>query len=120
MQPLTEEQIRSSFVNASEEHLARMTIPGLHEMLWEEREFLGWRDVRHPRLGYLVYWDEETPVGLVVKAADPWTPSRQTSMCSLCQSMQPAYQVSMFTAPKAGQAGLDGSTVGTYICDDLA
>ena len=26
----------------------------------------------------------------------------------------------MFTAPRAGQAGQNGNTIGTYICDDLA
>jgi hypothetical protein len=26
----------------------------------------------------------------------------------------------MFSAPRAGEAGRNGNTVGTYICDDLA
>jgi hypothetical protein len=28
--------------------------------------------------------------------------------------------VRLFTAPKAGEAGLNGNTLGTYICEDLA
>jgi hypothetical protein len=41
-------------------------------------------------------------------------------MCNLCHTMQPADQVSMFTARKAGRAGDIGDSVGTYICADLS
>ena len=41
-------------------------------------------------------------------------------MCSLCHTPQPSHQVSLFTAPRAGDAGKDGNTVGTYICSDLS
>jgi hypothetical protein len=34
--------------------------------------------------------------------------------------MQPADQVLLFSARKAGDAGLRGDTVGTYICTDLS
>ena len=52
MKPLTEADIRSSFVNATPDELAQLPIPGLHEMLWDEREFLGWRDPQAARRGY--------------------------------------------------------------------
>jgi hypothetical protein len=41
-------------------------------------------------------------------------------MCSFCHSSQPATQVRMFSAPRAGEAGRNGNTIGSYICDDLA
>ena len=41
-------------------------------------------------------------------------------MCSLCRISQPSDQVTLFSAPRAGQAGRDGNTIGTYICDDLS
>jgi len=44
MKPLTAEEIRSSIVNASEAEIVAMPLPGLHEVLWDEREFLGWLD----------------------------------------------------------------------------
>ena len=41
-------------------------------------------------------------------------------MCLLCEPPQPADAVSLFTARRAGEAGRNGNTVGTYICADLA
>jgi hypothetical protein len=41
-------------------------------------------------------------------------------MCLLCQTTQPGDGVSLFTARRAGEAGRNGNTVGTYICADLA
>lgn len=121
MRPLTEEDIRSAFVNASDEELHRMPIPGLHETLWDEREFLGWRDPQ-TRLGYLVHWDaqERTPIGILVRSAGGSLRAGIAAMCSFCHSPQPATQVKLFSAPRAGEAGRNGNTIGTYICEDLA
>lgn len=41
-------------------------------------------------------------------------------MCALCRTPQPSDQVTMFSAPKAGESGRNGNSVGTYICNDLA
>ena len=43
-------------INMTEAELDAMTLPGLHETLWDDREFLGWRDATHPTKGYLVFW----------------------------------------------------------------
>lgn len=120
MKPLTADDIRASFLNAPREVVERMTLPGLHEVLWDEREYLGWRDRRAPQRGYLVHWVDERPVGLVLRASEFSLEHGISAQCSLCRIAQPSHQVTMFTAPKAGEAGLEGSTVGTYICDDLA
>jgi hypothetical protein len=40
-------------------------------------------------------------------------------MCSLCHTPQPSTQVVMFSAPRGGEAGRDGNSIGTYICADL-
>jgi len=119
MKPLTEDEIRASIVNASPADVARMPLPGLHETVWETREYLGWRDPGSPQRGYIVFWREGVPVGMVVRAATSQMSRSIAAMCSLCRTQQPASQVSLFTVPKAGQAGLDGNTVGTYICSDL-
>lgn len=120
MKPLTEDDIRSSFVNALPGDLDRLPIPGLHEMLWDDREFLGWRDPQAHLRGYIVSWLDDRPTGLVVRTASTTLRPGIAAMCSLCHSPQPATQVRLFTAPRAGEAGLNGNTVGTYICEDLA
>jgi hypothetical protein len=120
MKPLTETDIRESFVNAQPGDLDRLPIPGLHEMLWDEREFLGWRDPQAHQRGYIVHWMDDRPVGLVVRSSSSSLRPGIAAMCSLCHSPQPATQVRLFTAPKAGEAGLNGNTLGTYICEDLA
>jgi hypothetical protein len=118
VKPLTEADIRSSFVNATPDELAQLPIPGLHEMLWDEREFLGWRDPQAPQRGYVVFWRDDEPVGFTVRAAESRIRGG-SAMCSLCQTLQPADQVRMFSAPRAGAAGMKGNSVGTYICADL-
>jgi hypothetical protein len=57
---------------------------------------------------------------MVVRAAENRMSRAMSAICSLCRTQQPASQVSLFSVPKAGQAGRDGNTVGTYICSDLA
>ena len=120
MKPLTESDIRESFVNALPGDLDRLPIPGLHEMLWTDREFLGWRDPQAHQRGYIVHWVDDLPVGLVVRSSGASLRPGIAARCSLCHSPQPATQVRLFTAPKAGEAGANGDTVGTYICEDLA
>ncbi len=119
MLPLTESEIRASFTNTSPQELARMTLPGLHEIVWEDREFLGWRDAHAIHRGYIVFWRDDRPVGIMLKAAGSRMRPGISAMCSLCRTPLPGGQVTLFTAPRAGQAGIDGSTIGTYICSDL-
>jgi hypothetical protein len=120
MQPLTEEQIRASFVNLTADAVERMPMPGLHETVWEDREYLGWLDANYAQRGYIVYWREGKPFGIVLRSASSSMSHGISAMCSLCRTHQPGSQVSLFTVPKAGQAGLNGNTIGTYICSDLS
>jgi hypothetical protein len=119
VQPLTESDIRSSFVNATPEELAQLPIPGLHETLWNEREYLGWRDPQAARRGYMVSWMDGEPVGIVVRAAGGSLRPGIAAMCSFCHSPQPATQVRLFSAARGGEAGRNGNTIGSYICEDL-
>lgn len=120
MKPLTETDIRASIVNASKGDIERMPLPGLHEVLWDQREYLGWRDHGSPLRGYLVHWVDDRPVGIVLRASGGRMRAGISAMCSLCRTPQPSDQVTLFSAARAGQAGRDGNTVGTYICADLA
>ncbi len=120
MKPLTREQIVGSLVNMSEVDLRVMSFPGLHETLWDEREFLGWRDAHHPTKGYLVFWVGNDARGLMVRSAESSMPAGRSALCALCHTQQPAPQVSLFVAPKTGEEGARGNTVGTYLCADLS
>jgi len=120
MLPVSEADIRRCLINMSEAEINQMTIPGLHETIWDEREFLGWRDAMNPRRGYLVFWAGESPRGFMVRAAETPMPAGRSALCALCHTHQPAPQVSLFVAPKAGEEGRRGNTVGTYLCADLS
>ena len=120
MQPLTPSDIRESFVNASQGEAERVPMPGLHEVIWEDREYLGWRDQQAHQRGYLVHWVGDRPVGILLRASEFSLQPGISAMCSLCRITRRSDQVTLFSAPRAGQAGRDGNTVGTYICDDLA
>lgn len=120
MRELTAEQIRESMVNATEAEIEKMPLPGLYETLWDEREYLGWRDPDGSPRGYIVHWVDDRPVGFIVRAASSTLRSGIGAMCSFCHTPQPSTQVLMFSAPKGGAAGRDGNTIGTYLCADLA
>ncbi len=118
MKPLDAADIRASFVNAEGLDVEQIPLPGLHEVLWDEREFLGWRDGSTAHRGYLVYWRGDEPTGIVLRAASTRLPAG-SAMCSFCSTAQPAGQVRLFSALRAGEAGRSGNSVGTYICADL-
>lgn len=119
MRAMTEEAIRSGVVNAPPEEAERMPLPGLHEVVWTDREYLGWRDPGSPSRGYLAYWQDDRAVVIALRASDVRL-RPGSAICSLCNTPQPAGQVTMFSAPLAGEAGRRGDSVGTYICADLA
>ncbi|MFD1721777.1 FBP domain-containing protein [Amnibacterium endophyticum] len=119
MQPVTEEQIRDSFVNTTAGDAKRVPMPGLHEVLWTEREYLGWHDAKAPQRAYLTVWRGDHPISFVLRAAEQRTRPGIGGMCSLCHTPQPASQVALFSAARPGDAGRKGDTVGTYICADL-
>lgn len=120
MRPLSPDEIRSSMVNVDPAERDEIPLPGLHETVWDDREFLGWRDPERPHRGYIVFWEGDTPRGLCVRASESTMPPGRPAMCSLCHTQQPAPQVSLFVAKKSGARGRRGDTVGTYLCRDLS
>jgi hypothetical protein len=118
--PLTEHQVRRSFVNCSRGEARGLTLPkDFAELDWDELELLGWRDPKAPLRGYLVVESDDEVVGIAVRAAESRMSVRTTAMCLLCQTAQTGDAVSLFTARRVGEAGRNGNTVGTYICADL-
>jgi hypothetical protein len=121
MQRLTGDEIKRSFANSSRSRVKAMTPPvGLAELDWESHDYLGWRDAKAPGRAYLVTPHGSDVVGLELAAPTSTDPRRGTGLCELCRSAHPADGVNLFVARKAGAAGRQGNSVGTYICADLA
>ncbi len=120
MRPLTADELRASFVNAAPDELRAIEVPLKVVMTdWDPLDFLAWRDPKFRDRGYLVAEVDGEPRGIVLRKAAGNSRAR-AAMCNLCHTMQPADQVSLFSARKAGRAGEHGDSVGTYICADLS
>ncbi|WP_137843100.1 FBP domain-containing protein [Microbacterium sp. 2FI] len=120
MRPLTEQDVRSSFVNASPDDLRLVALPSDFVLVdWDHLDFFAWRDPRTRGRGYVIIEVDGEARGVVLRASDTSSHAR-SAMCNLCHTMQPADQVALFTARKAGDAGDNGDSVGTYICTDLS
>ena len=120
VKPLTAAEIRTSFVNLSKSQAKAMTLPaGLDGTDWDVLDYLGWRDPKAPARAYLVLWRDQRPLGLALRAPST-SGGRGSALCNLCWSAHRPSDVVLFVAPRAGSAGREGNTVGTYVCADLA
>lgn len=120
MRALTENEVRDAFVNATPDELRVIAMP--HDFVltdWDHLDFFAWRDPRTRGRGYVIAERDGEPTGVVLRAAEGQSRAR-SAMCNLCHTMQPGDQVSLFTARRAGVAGEQGDTVGTYMCADLS
>ncbi|MER6346930.1 FBP domain-containing protein [Streptomyces sp. NPDC001595] len=122
MRPLTEKDIRDSFVNCSKGEAKRLPLPrDLAERPWDDLDFLGWRDPGAPDRSYLVAErDDGGLAGISLRFPPPQRGFLQRSMCALCLTSHPRGGVSLMTARKAGAAGREGNSAGLYMCTDLA
>ncbi|HEY6931782.1 MAG TPA: FBP domain-containing protein [Marmoricola sp.] len=121
MEPLTETEVRASFVNATKGEIARMNLPpDLDQQPWAELDLLGWVDPKAPRSGYLVVpMSGRGPVGVQLKRAAGGG-TRRARMCSLCTTTHSGQGVALMVAPRAGRSGRAGNTVGLQMCSSLA
>ncbi|MFE0465400.1 FBP domain-containing protein [Kitasatospora sp. NPDC058965] len=120
MKPLTEPEIRAAFVNCSKGEAKRLNLPrDLAERPWEDLDFLGWRDPQAPDRAYLVTELAGRVTAVVLRSPSAAAWQQRRSLCSLCVTMHTG-GVSLMVAPRAGQAGKEGSSVGAYLCADLA
>jgi hypothetical protein len=121
MRPLTERDIRDSFINCSKGEAKRLPVPrDLDDRPWQDLDFLGWRDPGAPDRSYLVAERPDGPVGVTLRFPAAQRGFLQRSLCSLCLTGHPRGGVSLMTARKAGAAGREGNSVGLYMCTDLA
>lgn len=117
MMPLNEREIRAAFVNCSKGEASRLHLPrDLAATRWENLDYLGWRDPQAPARAHVVVEHAGAPVGVALRAPGG---GKQRGMCSLCASVRSG-AVELMVAPRAGKAGRQGHSVGTYICGDLA
>ncbi|AXE25212.1 FBP domain-containing protein [Streptomyces globosus] len=123
MEPLTEKQIRASFVNCTKGEASRLKLPpDFGELPWEDLDFLGWVDPAAPLRAYLVRPGADgaaVGIGLRVPVTHR-TSAVRSSVCQICLTAHAASGVSLLVAPLAGARGRDGNTVGSYVCADLA
>lgn len=120
MLPLTEREIRGSFVNLTQGATKRMNVPrDLADRTWKDLDYLGWRDPQAPARGYLVVTHRERVVGIALRASDGAAGRPRKNMCSLCMTVHAGGGVALLVAPRTGRAGQQGHSVGTYICADL-
>jgi len=118
MEPLTERDIRASFINCTKGETKRLAVPAdLADRPWSDLDFLGWRDPASPQRAYLVAESGGALLGVAMRLASPTAGRPRRSMCSLCLTTHTPGGVSLMTAAKAGR---NGNSVGTYICIDLA
>ena len=120
---MTENDIRTSFVNCSKGEARRAGVPkDLDEQPWDDLDFLGWRDPGAPDRGYLVAErDDGSHVGIALRATSGSSRGfTARSMCSLCLTTHTSGGVALMTARRTGEAGRQGNSVGQYLCTDLA
>lgn len=118
MHPLTEKQLRSSFVNASRRETTDATLPDLSSLEWDRLDYLGWRDRRAPLAAYVVVPVDDEPTGVLLRAADAPLVRRRT-VCAWCEDVVVTQDVSFYVARRGGASGKRGNTVGTLICTDF-
>lgn len=115
MLPFTEEQIRTSLINASLRERKNLNLPESFSSLdWKNLDFLGWRDRKYPRLGYLIAWVDGNPTGLILRHIEGRLSSR--AQCAWCEDVTLPNDVVFFNAKRGGSAGRNGDTVATLMC----
>ncbi len=78
MTPLTEQEIRSAFVNCTKGESKRLSVPrDLAERPWADLDYLGWRDPQAPDRAYLVTELDGHRTALTLRCPAPGT--RQTA-----------------------------------------
>jgi hypothetical protein len=121
MRPLTERDIRASFVNCSKGEAKRLGLPkDFADLPWDDLDFLGWRDPGAPERAYLVAEHGGRLVGISLRGTSGTSRGfTARSLCSLCLTTRTGGAVALMTARRTGEAGKQGNTVGQYLCGDL-
>lgn len=121
MKPLTEHDVRTSFVNCSKGEAKRLNLPkDFADLPWDDLDFLGWQDPGAPGRAYLIAERDDRLAGVSLRVAGGASRGfTSRSMCSLCLTTRTGGGVSLMTARRTGEAGRQGNSVGQYMCGDL-
>lgn len=114
MHPFTDKEIRASFINTSLKERSSIALPELGGIAWDELDFLGWRDRRLDNIGYVVARLGAEPIGVMLRTGNGRTRTRP--QCSWCEDVHLPNDVVFFSAKRAGRAGRNGDTLGTFVC----
>jgi hypothetical protein len=123
MRPLTDQDVRTSFINCSKGEAKRLGLPkDFADLAWDDLDFLGWRDPGAPERAYLVAERGDRLVGIALRGTSGGAARGFTArcLCSLCLTTRTGGGVALMTARRTGEAGKQGNTVGRYLCTDLA
>jgi hypothetical protein len=124
MEPISEAEIRRSFVNCSKGEANRVKLPAdFAATPWADLDFFGWIDPSAPQRAAVAVPGPAGVRTLMLRRADRAAASggaSRSSMCQVCLTSHASGGVSLFTAPLAGAAGRNGNSVGDYLCSDLA
>ncbi|MBW0114684.1 FBP domain-containing protein [Pseudonocardia abyssalis] len=118
----TDTRIRRAMANSTKGETGRMTLPPWVRDLDLDAvdDVLGWRDPKAPDRGVLLLPGDEGDDGVVAIALRAGErAARATAMCALCRTTHAPGRVELLVARRAGAAGRNGDTVGTYVCGDL-
>lgn len=119
MNPLTEKQIRASFLNASKREAAQATLPDLDMLDWERLDYLGWHDRKAPLSAYVVLELDGEPTGVLLRSAEAKSSKRTKGVCAWCEDVVVTDDVSLYVARRGGASGRNGNTIGTLICTEF-
>lgn len=116
----SESEIRKSFLNCSKGAAQRLAVPQhLDQLEWDGQIVLGWTDPKSPKSAYLVVETDDGLRGLVMEKST-LKGNGGARMCQLCLTLHTSTGVSMFSIQRSKSAKDRYSSVGTYICSDLA
>lgn len=119
MHPLTEREIRASFVNCSKGDAKRMPVPRkLDDQPWDDLDFFGWTDPGMPGRAWFVTPYDDRLIGVALRYGQGG--SGKAQLCSICLTTHTGTGVSLLAASKTGESGRRGNTVGILMCTDLA
>ncbi|GAA2747469.1 FBP domain-containing protein [Terrabacter aerolatus] len=120
MKPLTENEIRASFVNTSRREAKQANLPDLDRIgdRWETLDFLGWVDRSNAQRAYAVVPVDDEPVGLLLRTSE--RTRKASTMCAWCEDVFATTEVSLFVAKRAGAAGREGNSLGTLVHADFS
>lgn len=120
MNPLSEKQIRASFINATRREASQATLPDLDAVRWDQLDYLGWSDRKAPLSAYVILELADEPTGILLRAGSRnATMVRRKALCAWCRDLA-SVEAAMYVARRGGSAGRAGNTIGTLVCEDFS